>query len=85
MDIIFVNKKSVKYILSGNPIRIKNLVKNKLIKNYEKGENVSIFYKNKFNFFSNGKVLAVGEFFEDFIFKGNENGEKEILKLKKVF
>jgi H/ACA ribonucleoprotein complex subunit 4 len=48
MKKIFVNKKSIKYILSGNPIRKKNLIKNKI--NFNKKEIVSIFYKGKFNF-----------------------------------
>lgn len=85
MNMIFVNKKSVKYILAGNSVRIKNLVKNKLIKSYEEGVIISIFYKNKFNFFGNGKVLGVGKFTENVILEKNEDFDREVIKIKKIF
>jgi len=101
---IFVTKKSQKYILSGAKPRVKNIknTENKytniswnigIKKNkkeeikkvgFKKGEVVSIFYKKK--------LLAIGEFLEDFsqknyLAKNNDEKyqEKEIIKLKKVF
>jgi tRNA U55 pseudouridine synthase TruB len=88
MKKVFVNKKSVRYVLSGNQIRVKNLYKKSFYKNFKEKEVVSVFYKNKLNFWGSGRVLGVGEFLEDFDFdniKKSKEREEEIIKLKKVF
>lgn len=88
MKQVFVKKESVKYILSGNPPRAKNICINKKRKkeNFKKYEIVSIFYKPSWSFFGNGRVLAVGEFLDDFYLESeNKFSEKEVMKLKKVF
>ena len=68
---VFIKKEAVKYISAGNAVRIKNL---KESKNLQKGQIVSIFYKNK--------VLAVGGVI--FSLQKEEKDEKEIIKIKKV-
>jgi len=69
---IEVKKEAVKYILSGNSVRWKNLEDRKNVVDSEK---FSLWYK--------GRVLAVGEkIFEN---ENNKDDEVEILKIKKVF
>ena len=87
---VFINKKAIKYILSGNPIRIKNILQEDVIKKYKKDEVISIFHKNKYNFWNSGKVLGVGKFYEDIVLENDkrlsdEIKEKEIIKMIKVF
>ncbi len=76
---ISVNSASKKYILSGNPVRIKNLTNPKQLDkflDFKEDDIIAIFSRNK--------VLAMGE-----KIKGLKNKEleveSEIIKLKKVF
>ena len=84
MKIIYVKRKSLRYIKAGNAARVKNILK-KGRASFKKGEEVSIFYKNIFSFFSAGKVLATGVFQEDFSFENNLDPEREIIKMRKIF